>query len=74
MVPREPRARGDVVARQPGKTVSGLPTGRAARLPGAMGTPDNKPDKGKRIGLVSLGCPKNLVDSEVMLGELERQD
>jgi len=31
------------------------------------------PDKSKRVGLISLGCPKNLVDSEVMLGELERQ-
>ena len=30
-------------------------------------------DKGKRVGLISLGCPKNLVDSEVMLGELQRQ-
>jgi ribosomal protein S12 methylthiotransferase len=29
--------------------------------------------KSKRVGLISLGCPKNLVDSEVMLGELERQ-
>ena len=26
-----------------------------------------------RVGLISLGCPKNLVDSEVMLGELRRQ-
>ena len=25
-----------------------------------------------RVGLVSLGCPKNLVDSEVMLGHLRR--
>ena len=24
-----------------------------------------------RVGLVSLGCPKNLVDSEVMLGRLQ---
>jgi len=24
-----------------------------------------------RVGMISLGCPKNLVDSEVMLGELE---
>ena len=23
-----------------------------------------------RVGLISLGCPKNLVDSEVMLGSL----
>jgi ribosomal protein S12 methylthiotransferase len=26
-----------------------------------------------RVGLVSLGCPKNLVDSEVMLGHLQRR-
>jgi ribosomal protein S12 methylthiotransferase len=25
-----------------------------------------------KVGMVSLGCPKNLVDSEVMLGLLER--
>lgn len=29
--------------------------------------------KTPRIGFVSLGCPKNLVDSEVMLGTLTRQ-
>lgn len=28
---------------------------------------------GKRIGLVSLGCPKNLVDSELMLGMLKSE-
>jgi ribosomal protein S12 methylthiotransferase len=28
--------------------------------------------EGLRVGLVSLGCPKNLVDSEVMLGLLEK--
>ncbi len=27
----------------------------------------------KRVGFVSLGCPKNLVDSEVMLGTLKRR-
>src|SRR5712692_777948 len=27
----------------------------------------------KKVGMVSLGCPKNLVDSEVMLGLLARQ-
>jgi len=27
----------------------------------------------KRIGLISLGCPKNQVDSEIMLGELAGQ-
>ena len=26
-----------------------------------------------RVGLISLGCPKNTVDSEIMLGELERR-
>ena len=25
------------------------------------------------VGIVSLGCPKNLVDTEVMLGYLERE-
>ena len=28
----------------------------------------------KKIGVVSLGCPKNLVDSEVMLGLLKNRD
>ena len=28
--------------------------------------------RGPRIGFVSLGCPKNLVDSEVMMGLLDR--
>src|SRR5256885_13625453 len=32
--------------------------------------PNNKTPK---VGFVSLGCPKNLVDSEVMLGTLARQ-
>ena len=34
-------------------------------------TEDNR--KAPRIGFISLGCPKNLVDSEVMLGTLARQ-
>ena len=33
---------------------------------------DETPAAG-RVGLISLGCAKNLVDSEVMLGELERR-
>jgi ribosomal protein S12 methylthiotransferase len=34
---------------------------------------DRKPDaRPQRIGFVSLGCPKNLVDSEVMMGLLAR--
>ncbi|MFZ5986889.1 MAG: 30S ribosomal protein S12 methylthiotransferase RimO [Bacillota bacterium] len=28
----------------------------------------------KKIGVVSLGCPKNLVDSEIMLGLLKKND
>ncbi len=28
---------------------------------------------GSRVGMISLGCPKNLVDSEIMLGELSRR-
>ena len=27
----------------------------------------------KKIGVVSLGCPKNLVDSEIMLGSLKKK-
>ncbi len=29
---------------------------------------------GVKVGMVSLGCPKNLVDSEVMLGTLAREE
>jgi ribosomal protein S12 methylthiotransferase len=32
-----------------------------------------KPNIMRKIGFVSLGCPKNLVDSEVMMGILERR-
>ncbi|HYG62394.1 MAG TPA: 30S ribosomal protein S12 methylthiotransferase RimO [Thermoanaerobaculia bacterium] len=34
-----------------------------------MSEPSNRP----RVGMISLGCPKNLVDSEIMLGELARR-
>src|SRR5262245_1701481 len=27
----------------------------------------------RRVGMISLGCPKNLVDSEIMLGQLREQ-
>lgn len=30
------------------------------------------PEKNPKVGFVSLGCPKNLLDSEVMMGVLER--
>lgn len=29
---------------------------------------------GKKVGIVSLGCPKNQVDSEIMLGKLKNED
>ena len=28
----------------------------------------------QKVSMVSLGCPKNLVDAEVMLGVLSKQD
>src|ERR1700681_1713034 len=31
------------------------------------------PTPRSRVGMISLGCPKNLVDSEIILGELARQ-
>src|SRR5215472_9644208 len=35
-------------------------------------TPSAKPEKNRvKVGFVSLGCPKNLVDSEVMMGLLQ---
>src|SRR5215472_11500722 len=41
------------------------------------GSPESKPqsprhDRPQKVGFVSLGCPKNLVDSEVMMGLLAR--
>jgi len=34
--------------------------------------PQPKPAQTTKVGFVSLGCPKNLVDSEVMMGLLQR--
>lgn len=42
-------------------------TAEARRSPAAKGDRATKP---VRVGFVSLGCPKNLVDSEVMMGLL----
>ena len=28
----------------------------------------------KRVGMISLGCPKNLVDAEIMLGQLRQEE
>ncbi|HEX4499530.1 MAG TPA: 30S ribosomal protein S12 methylthiotransferase RimO [Thermoanaerobaculia bacterium] len=35
-----------------------------------MSDPVSDPVRRPRVGMISLGCPKNLVDSEIMLGEL----
>src|SRR5262249_42356288 len=66
-----------------GATRSTLPTRRTSvdepliqlqvKRPGGEGKPATDPaGAGKTVSLVSLGCPKNLVDSEVMLGHLRR--
>lgn len=36
------------------------------------GSPPERPLPPPSVGVVSLGCPKNLVDTEVMLGHLQR--
>ena len=35
--------------------------------------PEVKNDKKKTVHFISLGCPKNLVDTEMMLGALNKQ-
>src|SRR3984957_352874 len=39
---------------------------------GSQADPDSAPPRAQKVGFVSLGCPKNLVDSEVMMGLLAR--
>ena len=40
---------------------------------GNLATAENQqPERRQKVGFVSLGCPKNLVDSEVMMGLLAR--
>lgn len=38
----------------------------------ACAAPTREPERHQKIGFVSLGCPKNLVDSEVMMGMVAR--
>ena len=38
-----------------------------------MKNPHSLPNSLPSVGIVSLGCPKNLVDTEVMLGHLQRE-
>ncbi len=39
---------------------------------GTLSSADGEGDRPQKVGFVSLGCPKNLVDSEVMMGYLAR--
>ncbi len=41
--------------------------------PGVAALSPDHTGKPPRVGMISLGCPKNLVDAEIMLGELEGQ-
>src|ERR1700746_471746 len=50
-------------------TVSGSPELKKKKSPENTQNTDARPQK---VGFVSLGCPKNLVDSEVMMGILAR--
>jgi len=50
-------------------TVSGSPELKRKKSPENTQNTDTRPQK---VGFVSLGCPKNLVDSEVMMGMLAR--
>jgi ribosomal protein S12 methylthiotransferase len=36
----------------------------------SMKSDDHRPDRPVRVGMISLGCAKNLVDAEIMLGSL----
>jgi len=52
-------------------TVSGSPELKGKKS--EENTPSNQPEpRPQKVGFVSLGCPKNLVDSEVMMGMLAR--
>ncbi len=44
----------------------------SAATPSPSHPQDNLPATRPKVGFVSLGCPKNLVDSEVMMGLLDR--
>src|SRR6201982_3297081 len=51
-------------------TVSGSP--ELKRKKSQENTPSQPEPRPPKVGFVSLGCPKNLVDSEVMMGILAR--
>lgn len=56
--------------RKDGLVQIGAPPKSASRS--ANSSPDPGVPAGAKVGFVSLGCPKNLVDSEVMMGLLAR--
>src|SRR5262249_34574468 len=49
------------------------PAAGAPKSSGTLPRPMSEHGQRPRVGMISLGCPKNLVDSEVMLGELARR-
>ena len=56
--------------RKDGLVQIGLPAKSASPSENAL--PHHSVPAGAKIGFISLGCPKNLVDSEVMMGLLQR--
>jgi len=50
--------------------IKGDPAGRPYGIGPLLKTENRKPKTEKRLYAVSLGCPKNLVDTEIMLGRL----
>ncbi len=57
---------------EPGLLDEWTPVQLERRRPSRAESVEVVPTRGT-VGLVSLGCPKNLVDSEVMLGHLQRR-
>jgi ribosomal protein S12 methylthiotransferase len=62
-----PPARGGPLGTEPDGATEGDTAG-LTQIPSGPGRPG---PLGVTVGMVSLGCPKNLVDSEVMLGRLQ---
>src|SRR4030081_2322027 len=54
------------------KIVASMPLKDPAIHPNSTAAEVGQPERPQKVGFVSLGCPKNLVDSEVMMGLLAR--
>src|ERR1700686_1607028 len=54
------------------KIVASMPLKDPAIHPNSTTAKVKQPERPQKVGFVSLGCPKNLVDSEVMMGLLAR--